>query len=113
MKVSGVGLLWGSLGRTVGLSPPGWELRVALISESGPQGVVDGQTAPTNPTPPHRVLAASFIPRIDLALCVVIPVSHSRPHLFGEEKGGSVVPNRGGIHGQDRGGGSLPGTGQA
>lgn len=113
MKVSGVRLLWGSLGRAVGIGPPGWELSVALIPEAGPQGVVNGQTAPTNPTPPPPSAGSLTHPRIDLALCVVIPVSHSRPHLFGEEKGGSVVPNRGGIHGQERGGGSLPGTGQA
>ena len=49
MKVSGVGLLWGSLGRAVGASPPGWGLSVALIPEAAPQGVVNGQTAPTNP----------------------------------------------------------------
>lgn len=87
-------------------------LSVALIPEAGPQGVVNGQTAPTNPTPPPPSAGSLTHPRIDLALCVVIPVSHSRPHLFGEEKGGSVVPNRVGFM-DKKGEGSLPGTGQA
>lgn len=65
------------------------------------------------PAPPGPLLAATLAQGIDLALCA-IPVVHSRPHLFGEEKGGSVVPNRGGIHGQGPGEGSrLPGTSQA
>lgn len=58
---------------------------------------------PHPPAPP--LLAATRGQGIDLALCVVVPVSRSRPHLFGEEKGGSVVPNRGGIHGQAWGAG--------
>lgn len=49
------------------------------------------------PSPP--LLAAMLAQGIDLALCVVVPMSLSRLHLFGEEKGGSVVTNRGGIHG--------------
>lgn len=53
--------------------------------------------------PSLSLLAATLAQGIDRALCAVVPVSCSRPHLFGEEKGGSVVPNRGGIHGQAQG----------
>lgn len=73
---------------------------------------MDSRLAPPQ-RPPGPLLAATLALGIDLALCAV-PEVHSRPHLFGEEKGGSVVPNRGGIHGQGPGEGSrLPGTGQA
>lgn len=65
---------------------------MALIPEAGPQGVVNGQTAPTNPAPPPPSAGSLTHPRIDLALCVVIPVSHSRPHLFGEGEGGLWYP---------------------
>lgn len=57
-------------------------------------------------TPSPSLLAAAPAQGIDLALCAVVPVPRSRPHLFGEEKVGSVVPNRGGIHGQALGAGS-------
>lgn len=57
-------------------------------------------------TPSPSLLAAAPAQGIDLALCAAVPVPRSRPHLFGEEKVGSVVPNRGGIHGQALGAGS-------
>ena len=60
--------------------------------------------------PPPPLLAATLTQGIDLVLCVAVPVFRSTPHLFGEEKGGSVVSNRGGIHGQAWGQGRLPGT---
>lgn len=114
MEVPGMGLLWGYPGSELLVSaPPGWSLEWPRFQRLDLEGLRMGRPLPPAWLPPPQLLAASLAPGIDLALCVVIPVSQSRPHLFGEEKGGFVVPNRGGIHGQGRGGGSLPGTGQA
>ena len=88
MKVSGVGLLWGSLGRAVGIRPPGWELRVALIPEAGPQGVVDGQTTPTNPTPPPPSAGSLTHPENRSCLVCGYPsVSLKTPFVWGGERG--------------------------
>lgn len=100
-------------------APPGWGLespgprfwRQDLKGLWHEQPALPSQAAPA--PPPSPLLAMTVAQGIDLALCAV-PVTRSRPHLFGEEKGGSVAPNRGGIHRQGPGEGSgLPGTGQA